>query len=395
MDTQSQLIEWVYKVAPSTPHLGELSASLMEMFGSLDLGISRVNLGVFLLHPELAGLAYQQLSSERFPTVVFVSNQDMQSDVYKKSPIHHVIKERSPFCWRLSSPSHPFSFLDELKVKGYTEYLSIPMFGTHGRVHILSLATKLEGGFKTGFFEAICNFSRPFSLLVDSLTTHHLSEVLLQLYVGRKSGTHVLQGNVKLGQGQTIHAAMLYSDMRGFTKLCNEIGTTSTIDILNNYLSLVSEPIQAEGGEILKFMGDAVLAIFPVETDSSTSLTFRKLLETSAADACLRAARASYSNIKSWSAGNSGNVLDAGFGLSLGEVFYGNIGAPGRLDFTVIGNAVNLASRLESMCKEFDEALLVGPQFQQACHTPLRYIGKKGIKGYPHLISVYGDHGLA
>ena len=138
------------------------------------------------------------------------------------------------------------------------------MTGTLRRVHVLSIATRAVGGLSDQVVEDVAAFCSPFGLLVDSLTTLALSEVLLRLYVGNQTGPRVLQGEVRLGRGQSIHAAILYSDLRGFSNLCSVQGTEATIDILNVYFDIVSRAVHAGSGEVLKLMGDAILAVFPV-----------------------------------------------------------------------------------------------------------------------------------
>ena len=138
-------------------------------------------------------------------------------------------------------------FLQELQAQGFTEYMSLPLLGTHNRVHVLSLATKHPNGFYNDVYHALCTFSLILAMLTDSLTTQQLADVLLQLYVGRKTGPRVLEGEVNLGEGRTIRAAMLYSDMRGSSQMCNEIGAVQTINVLNQYLSIVCSVTQEEG----------------------------------------------------------------------------------------------------------------------------------------------------
>jgi adenylate cyclase len=256
------------------------------------------------------------------------------------------------------------------------------MVGTLGRIHVLSLATQAPGGFPDSTVEATVSFCSPLGLLVDSLTTLALSEVLLRLYVGKQTGPRVLQGEVRLGRGQSIHAAVLYSDMRGFSKMCSTLGTAATIDVLNHYFDVVSRSIHEEGGEVLKLMGDAILAVFPVSEPGSDH-------ESAAARACLCAARRACEELSGASPAHPAG-LRAGFGLTLGEVVYGNIGAPGRLDFTIIGDAVNLAARLEQLSKSMGEDVLLGPRLAECAQATQTPLGQTKVRGFREPIAVYG-----
>ena len=391
--TEEELIDhlqyWLFNIGRNASNLSVLCQLLMDEFSELEIQIDRLNLGIFVMHPELAGIAYQLTPDETYPTAITINHSSLESPIYLDSPIRKVVEGKVALRWRLTSDDAlELPFLLELQAQGFTEYMSLPLLGTHNRVHVLSLATKHHNGFYDDVYHALCTFSHTLAMLTDSLTTQQLADVLLQLYVGRKTGPRVLQGEVNLGEGRTIRAAMLYTDMRGFSQMCNEIGAAPTINVLNQYLSIVCSVIQEEGGEILKFMGDAIMAIFPVEI-SPGSAAYQRLLDTSAADSCLRAARKSNQRIIEWTEQNPEFPIRAGFGLSLGEVFYGNIGAPGRLDFTVIGDAVNLAARLETLCKTYERDILIGPNFQGACHSPMHRLGKQEIKGFPDPLPIY------
>jgi len=382
---------WLYNTGRVSSTLSVLCSSLLDELIELELSVERLNLGVFVMHPELAGVAYQITPASRFPTAITISHASLESEVYLRSPIRKAVEERIVQRWKLTPvKALPYPFLEELRSDGFTDYIVLPLLGTHERVHVVSIATKQAGGFRNDVFHALSEFAHPLAMLVDSLTSQRLSEVLLQLYVGRKTGTRVLNGEVNLGEGHTIRAALFYSDMRDFSSLCNKVGVLKTIDTLNKYLSIVSTVIQEEGGEILKFMGDAIMAIFPIDVHVGTNDVHQHALDTSAANACLRAAGRSLSQIQKWNLENNETPIRSGFGLTLGDVFYGNIGAPGRLDFTVIGETVNLAARLEALCKVYESDILIGPNFQNACDTSLKSYGKCEIKGFPEAVAIHG-----
>jgi adenylate cyclase len=275
-----------------------------------------------------------------------------------------------------------YPVLDELRESGFTDYVLVPMVGTLQRVHVISVATRAPGGLAEAVVEAIVRFCAPFGLLVDSLTTLALSEVLLRLYVGNQTGPRVLQGEVRLGQGQSIHAAILYSDMRGFSQLCSVQGTTATIDILNIYFDIVSRAVHEASGEVLKLMGDAILAVFPVQEAGEVE-------ERRAAEACLRAARTAHAELERERDKGAVGGLRAGFGLTLGEVVYGNIGAPGRLDFTIIGDAVNLAARIEELSKDLKQDVLLGPRLAARAGVVANRLGPVSVRGFSEPLYVY------
>ncbi len=379
--TELELLSWLHGPARAAPDLTTLCAELLQALLDAGVPVDRLNLGVFLLHPELAGVAHQVSRDSGAVTAVEVTHAALRSPAYLESPIRASVEDgavrRHPL---LPGKLQPFPVLTELQENGFTDYLLVPMVGTLGRVHVVSIATQAPGGFLDSVAEAVISFCAPLGLLVDSLTTLALSEVLLSLYVGKQTGPRVLQGEVRLGRGQSIHAAVLYSDMRGFSKMCSSQGTAATIDVLNHYFEVVSRSIDEEGGEVLKLMGDAILAVFPVAEPGSAA-------EAAAASACFRAAVRAHRELSASPTGHS--PLRAGFGLTLGEVVYGNIGAPGRLDFTIIGDAVNLAARLEQLSKTLGRDVLMGPRLAHCANATAHPLGRQKVRGFPEPMALY------
>ena len=376
------LLSWLHGRARAAPDLTTMCADLYASLLEAGVPVARLNLGVFLLHPELAGVAHQITRDHPQVVAVEVTHESLHSLTYIDSPIKASVDDRQSRRYRLSPGSdQPYPILTELQEGGFTDYLLVPMVGTLERVHVLSVATDAKGGFDDHMVRALTAFCAPLGLLVDSLTTLALSKVLLRLYVGEKTGPRVLQGEVRLGRGESIHAAVLYSDMRGFSQMCSSRGSEATIDVLNRYFDVVSRNVHKQGGEVLKLMGDAILAVFPVSDDGPA-------FEESAARSCLRAAQQAWDELRSDP--DEAHPLRAGFGLTLGEVIYGNIGAPGRLDFTIIGDAVNLAARLEQMSKELGEDVLLGPRLAECTGQTQHLLGAFRIKGFRHPIDIYG-----
>ena len=376
------LLSWLHGRARAAPDLSHLCEDLFASLLDAGVPVARLNLGVFLLHPELAGVALQITRDHPQVVAVEVTHDSMHSFTYLDSPVKASVDDRQTRRFRLSpGTEQPYPVLTELQEDGFTDYLLVPMTGTLQRVHVLSIATDVEGGFDDQMIRAVTAFCAPLGLLVDSLTTLALSRVLLRLYVGNKTGPRVLQGEIRLGRGESIHAAVLYSDMRGFSQMCSSRGSAATIDVLNRYFDVVSRSVHDEGGEVLKLMGDAILAVFPVAEDGPR-------FEQDAARACLQAAQRAWDELRSDP--EELHPLRAGFGLTLGEVIYGNIGAPGRLDFTIIGDAVNLAARLEKMSKELGEDVLIGPRLATRAGATKHALGTFQIKGFRSPIDVYG-----
>ncbi len=203
------------------------------------------------------------------------------------------------------------------------------------------------------------------------------SEEVLEMYLGRDAARRVLAGDINRGSGETIRAVIWLCDLRGFTVMADTTPWDQLVDLLNAFFDCMAEPIHEHGGEVLKFMGDGMLAIF--------NLSERR--KTDACHAAYKAAVAAVDNMAEFNARRVAiGAAPVGFGLALhvGEVVYGNIGAAGRLDFTVIGAAVNEASRMEKMCKELELPLLASETFVAGCPDLLHHVGRFELPGTGH-----------
>jgi adenylate cyclase len=197
---------------------------------------------------------------------------------------------------------------------------------------------------------------------------------VLEAYLGRRSAARVLAAPLRRGAGETIHAALLYADLRGFTSLSEAGPATAVIAALDAWFDRIAGAVHAFGGEVLKFIGDGMLAIFPVIADDSAS----------ACEAALRAvaaARAGMAHLDATRRAQGLVPLPFGVALHLGEILWGNIGAADRLDFTAIGSAVNLVSRLEGLCRPLEQTVLVSGAVAAATGAPLIPLGLHALRG--------------
>jgi adenylate cyclase len=208
---------------------------------------------------------------------------------------------------------------------------------------------------------------------------------LLNTYVGRSAGERILAGKIRRGFLETIHAAIWLSDMRGFTMLAEQLPPRELVDLLNRYFDCQVPPIAAHGGEVLKFMGDGLLAIFPLAADGSdTGEVCRRAL------ASAREARALIDTLDAPPGAEGGDAIRFGLALHMGEVMYGNIGGGNRLDFTCIGPAVNLAARLENVAAKLSKTIVASAEF--AGHVPGAFtpLGEFAVAGFSAPQMVFG-----
>jgi adenylate cyclase len=217
-----------------------------------------------------------------------------------------------------------------------------------------------------------------FAAAAELINLERMSRVLLQTYIGKSTGNRVNAGEIRRGDVSRIRAVLLFSDLRGFTQLSEALPGESIIDLLNEYFETLSAPFTAAGGEILKFIGDAMLAIMPVDGNGDAAV--RETCEIALAAANEAVAALAHLNDGCRMAGKP--CFSAGLALHMGEVLYGNIGTPDRLDFTVIGPAVNLVSRIEHFCADAGHPLVLSADFAHAVSVPMQSLGRHELKGF-------------
>jgi adenylate cyclase len=267
---------------------------------------------------------------------------------------------------------------------GYTEYLALPMGGARFR-HAVTLATTQEGGFSDDHITLIKRLLVLFALHVERHIAVRIATNALGAYLGPVAATKVLSGDIKRGSGEPIRAIIWVSDLRGFTHLSDHLTGPDTVAVLNAYFEIFVDSVLAQGGEVLKFIGDGLLAVFPLGDDGRT-----------AGNAALAAAEAAQAGLAQLNAEppprlaevDGWRPLRAGIALHEGEVFFGNIGAPERLDFTVIGPAVNEASRVEALQKTIGRSILITAAAAAHIETPLETLGDYPLRGVAAPITI-------
>jgi len=209
---------------------------------------------------------------------------------------------------------------------------------------------------------------------LQAVVERGIARSLLQAYLGRRSAERVLSGTVRRGTGEVIDAVVWISDLRDFTQLSEKLDSAQVITALNDCCARLVGAIQPFGGEVLKFIGDGLLAIFPVAPRAESAAC-------AAALAAVRAAREGMARLDRERIGANLPALPFGVGLHLGSVVYGNIGAPDRLDFTAIGTAVNVASRIEGLCRRLAYPVLISEAVAARCGASLTSVGSHSIRG--------------
>ncbi len=277
------------------------------------------------------------------------------------------------------------SIYDEMRAQGLTDYVAWPMYHTLGKRHFVTFATDRHGGFDQADIDALQRLLPVLALVSEIRIKNRLARTLLETYVGPHAAEMVLAGATRRGSGTTVRAAIMICDLRDFTRISDNWPRDDVIDLLNGYFDAMVEPITQHGGEILKFIGDGLLAIFPLTEPAACA----NLLH------AVTGARKAMAELNARHAETGRAPLRYGIGIHVGDVMYGNIGSQTRLDFTVIGPAVNMASRMEALTKQVGRPVLMSRAFAELVEGPfaLERVGEFPVRGFSDPIELFSFEG--
>ena len=335
-------------------------------------GMPLYRVGVFVrtLHPNVLGRGFIWHQPSDTVEVNEAPYDFLQSEQYLRSPIHTVFNQHVEVRRRLADPACPIDYpiIEDLAKEGGTDFLALPLRFINGEVHAASFATRRPGGFSEAEIAGLREIALPLTRIAEIFGYLRKSRDILHAYLGRQAGEKVLEGQIRRGDGQEIRAVLWFCDLRDSTRLADSMSRAEFLVILNEFFECVLQPVLDAGGEVLRFIGDAALAIFPVGADAGP-----------ACRTAVAAAREAMARMQAANARRS-RPLEFGIGLHLGDVLYGNIGTPTRIEFTVIGAAANEAARIESLCKVLGVPLVLSHLVAE--HVPdCRALGAHRLRG--------------
>ncbi len=379
------LADWLVVATADNPPIGVLYDQFCRELRNRGLPVWRSTLIVQMFNPRLGGSSFTWLDGElQREDVEGVGNAVPLAErlaEYAVSPLAIIEQTGSTFRRRLDAPLPQLPLLEGLRRQGATDYVAFRLpFLNRARLAAISYATQADGGFGDDTLAALKFSARLFSPYVERYALQRTAIDLLDTYIGHSAGERVFAGRIRRGDVETIEAAIWLCDLRDFTRYSNTAPPGAVIEMLNIWYDCLGEAIDDHGGEILKFMGDGLLAIFLAESD--------------AFHACAKALAAMRSGAQRITALNAQREADGEFRLSLalalhyGPISYGNIGSRRRLDFTAIGPAVNLTSRLLEFAKSSDHSIVTTRDFAAAAGEELRRVGRVSLRGFDRPVEV-------
>lgn len=348
--------------------------------------VFRVHIATATLHPMAEGMS---LTWRRESGVVPRMHQhgSRTQDDWLKSPLKAMLDARE-YSTRirgsaLETARLQYPLIEELLAEGMTDYFGLAKTFADDETAIerrdgliASFSTDRDGGFGDDHIDAINSLMPRFCLVAKLANREAVFSNVLEAYLGPDAGRHVRDGQIALGSGDLIDAVIWFCDLRGSVTLAERLGHQGFIELLNDYFEALAGSVLDGGGQVLRFIGDAALAIFPISEDTMTEMEAKSLALKAAKSAVARAAEI---NTKRQDKGLE--PFEFGIGLHIGRIMYGNIGVPSRVEYSVIGPAANEAARIESLCKTIGETVLVSARFRDGLEQNWRDLGNHPIKG--------------
>ncbi|WP_299614724.1 DUF427 domain-containing protein [uncultured Tateyamaria sp.] len=372
------LVDWLMREAGTVPNPEEFTRAVATKMRENGIAVSRLAVLVWSLHPMIAGKNHIW-RAETDEVQTFTPSYDIhQFPGFVNSPLQHVSNGLGGVRQRLGDTDEAsrFPIMDDLRAEGATDYVAMPLPFSDGRTNVLTLTSDHPDGFTTENLGLVFECATVISRYYEVFMQRDNAQALLETYVGKRSGARVLGGEIRRGDGDEIDAAIMFCDLRGSTRLEQELPRDQYIALLNAFLEITSTVVDAHGGEVLKFIGDAVLAVFPAGED--------------AAAACASALDAARAVVAQVAEDEVTAQTSCAIGIAFGRVTYGNIGSSTRLDFTVIGLAANVAARLCDAGKSHGHAIMVTDEVA-ATQTGLADLGSLELRGVSDPVRAFGD----
>ena len=390
-DAIDTLNAWLAKAGLRGEPEAALVTGFCERAVTAGLPVSRAQVFIDTLHPVYEGRLVRWGYDPSRPVVQEYgrtgspgSDSDLEPEAverWRSSPFFHMLQTgESLLRRRVTAESEPeFPVLRDYRAAGMTDYVAIiNRFAPEGIIGEMdciysSWVTARAGGFTDADIAALKRVVPTLALAFKAAALARMTGTLMETYLGRDAGRRVLSGRIMRGVAERIDAVIWFSDLRGFTRITDS-APEQVIPLLNDYADVIVSAIHTQGGDVLKLIGDGILAIFTAADRAR------------ACAATLDAATSARSEIAALNARRARDglpVTDVYLGLHVGEVFYGNVGSTERLDFTVVGPAVNETSRIAAMCRSVEQPVLVSETFANVdgMRSRLVSVGRYALRG--------------
>ncbi len=396
---------WLLKAGLRGDAVDDLLAGFCRRLEAEDFALTRVHVSLAALHPLIRARSFTWLRDQ-----AGIGNEEMphrapqdETQAWLESPFRYMLSNDVRCLYRrLTGPQAQLDFpvLHEFAAQGATDWLAhafgfgwslehLPMTPRMAEIGMIcSMTTDRPSGFHASEKARLAALLPLLALAIKATVQMATTRDVMAAYLGNDAARHVLSGDIRRGMAHRIEAAILYADLRGFTALADRLAIEPLVETLNAYFDCLGPAIAAEGGQVLKFLGDGLLASFQPEAEAPIDAA-------RFCQAALRAAKAGLAAVERLNAERAAKGLDClqlDIALHLGDLMYGNVGTADRLDFTLIGPVVNEAARIENLCGVLDRSLLASDSFALAAgaQSGLASLGRHALRGVAEPREIFG-----
>ena len=385
---EEELFGWLICAGMGNYTPDKLLKEFCERLNAIDVHLHRGNIAVTTIHPQVSAFMYTWRHREGIITNTRHLHSDEPGEGWFSSPFFFMIGNKVNFMHRRLEGNNSLDFpvLEEFREEGLTDWFSQLFdfgWGTSAEElrepsgMITSWASSAPGGFTERDFGILRRAIPLFALAIKAVASYQVAETVLETYIGRTTAREVLSGQIQRGTSKTISSVLLFADLRGFTKLADNVGGEDLVGILDQYLERMADPVAESGGEVMKFIGDGMLATFPLEPGQEADICRNSLMATQNILTLIK-------NLNARRRAEGAPVMELDVALHIGNVMYGNVGSESRLDFTVVGSAVNEVCRMENMCGELDTSIILSDEFVSEalyCRDQFVSVGEHALRG--------------
>ncbi|MFK0684511.1 adenylate/guanylate cyclase domain-containing protein [Ochrobactrum sp. BD67] len=385
--------EWLTRSSMAGETLQTILLGFCERLAAAGLPVARAHMTFSMLHPLYDAVGFTWHRTQGLTIEGYRHRQGENSERFRASPYYYLLSNKLDHLRRRFTPDSvdEFPVFTELKQQGMTDYLAfIQPFGAHSMQGMMgSWATDSRSGFDDDMIGALLKLQSHLAVAAKIAVLSKLTDSMLTTYLGGDAGRRVLNGQIKRGDGETIRAALVMGDMRQSTALAEKEGRQVYIDTLNQFFDALAAPFNRNGGEILSFIGDGFLAVYPCGRHREPSV-----VACQAALSALAQAQANVASLNRERRKNGKSAIRYGVGLHVGNVMFGNVGLRDRLTFSAFGSAVNEAQRLQALTKRFSSEIIASGNFVNYSGGDWVKLGDEKLRGVGQKVTVYRPNSL-
>lgn len=386
--------DWLMNASLAGEDLEPVVRGMCERLAAAGVPLARVHLTFAMLHPLYTALGFTwergkglRVEGYRGKLEKSGDNSSDKTDRFLRSPYYHLLSNKLDHIRRRLDSEGPIEFpiFEELRAQGMTDYLAfVNSYGASPTQGMMgSWSTDRTGGFTDDTIAALLRMQNHLAVATKMAVLNKLADNMLTTYLGGDAGKRVLSGQVRRGDGDTVRAALVMADMRGSTKLAETEGREVYINTLNAFFDAIAAPFNRNGGQIMSFLGDGFLAVYPCDRHRDPSEHACRAAAEAARAATRRMAELNEQRLERGLA-----EIGYGIGLHVGNVMFGNVGLSDRLTFSVFGSAVNEAQRLQQLTKKHPHKLIASKDFADYCGGDWVTIGREKLAGVRQRLTV-------